>query len=119
MSIVLTLLAASALLGLAIGLIFRVWANLLAAPCIAVFSTLVLHFSGFKFAQGVLVTAACLFVSQLAYFVVASLMPRSGITGLLARDMLDNEPDEARKYDIGDQQQKRDEHPSRPSSPET
>lgn len=118
MNIVLILLAASTLLGLATGLVFKVWANLITAPLIAVVSAIVLHASGFKFAPGALVTVACLFVSQLAYIIISSVVPGAGLAHLLVRDTLDDEPDDSRQRGIPGQQEKRDEQPSRPSSPE-
>jgi hypothetical protein len=48
MIIVLVALAASALLGLATGLVFRVWANLVAAPLVALGSALALASHGFR-----------------------------------------------------------------------
>jgi hypothetical protein len=71
MIIVLVALAASALLGLATGLVFRVWANVIISPLIAVVSAIALLSHGFGFWEGVLVTIACLFISQLGYLVGA------------------------------------------------
>jgi hypothetical protein len=73
MIIVLVALAASALLGLATGLIFRVWANAIVAPLIAFGSAVFLACHGFRFWEGVLVTFTCLFISQLSYLVGAFL----------------------------------------------
>lgn len=112
MYIVLLLLAASTLLGLATGFIFRFWVNLLVAPLVAVISTIALRFYGFGFAQSVLVAVACLFISQLAYGIGSFLESEITIAKLLARDAFDYEPDDAGDHATGDKQKKRDEHPS-------
>jgi hypothetical protein len=96
MIIVLVALAVSALLGLAIGLVFRVWANAIAAPIIAFGSAIALASHGFGFFEGVLVTVACLVVSQAAYFVGAVL--KFGIADFLADDMRDDEPGDNREH---------------------
>jgi hypothetical protein len=96
MIIVLVALAVSALLGLAIGLVFRVWANAIAAPIIAFGSAIALASHGFGFFEGVLVTVACLVVSQAAYFVGAVL--KFGIADFLADDMHDDEPGDNREH---------------------
>jgi uncharacterized membrane protein len=119
MIIVLVALAASALLGLATGLVFRVWANVLVAPLIAFGSAIALASHGFGFSAGVLVTVACLIVSQVAYFVVVFLDFRAGIANFLADHVFDDEPDDNRKHDIaGEQEEERREHPSRSPPPE-
>src|SRR4030081_690670 len=120
MIIVLVALAASALLGLATGLVFRVWANVIVAPLIAFVSAIALASHGFGFSEGVLVTVACLIVSQVAYFVGLFLESRAVITSLLRDDVFDDEPDDNRERDIDDEQEeRRREHPSRPPPPET
>lgn len=67
MIIFLIALAASALLGLATGFVFRVWANLVVAPLVAFGSAVALFDHGFKSFEGILATIACLFASQAAY----------------------------------------------------
>jgi hypothetical protein len=120
MIIVLVALAASALLGLATGLVFRVWANVIVAPLVAFGSAIALASHGFGFSEGVLVTVACLIVSQVAYFVAVLLEFRAGIANSLAVDVLDDEPDDNREHDIaGEQEEERREHPSRSPPPET
>jgi uncharacterized membrane protein len=119
MIIVLVALAASALLGLATGLVFRVWANVIISPLIAVVSAVALASHGFGFSGGALVTVACLFISQVAYLVGAFLVSRARIANFLAEDVFDDEPDDHREHDIGDDQEERREHPSRSSPPET
>src|ERR1700688_1432450 len=119
MIIVLVALAASALLGLAIGLVFQVWANMIVAPLIAVVSAIALAAHGFGFSEGVLVTVACLIVSQVAYLVGLFLEVRAGIANFLADDVFDDEPDDNREHDIAGEQEERREHPSRSPPPET
>jgi hypothetical protein len=120
MIIVLVALAASALLGLAIGLVFQVWANMIVAPLIAVVSATVLASHGFGFLGGVLVTVACLVVSQVGYFVGVLLESRAGNANFLADNVFDDEPDSNREHDIaGEQEEERREHPSRSPPPET
>ena len=121
MLIVLVALAASALLGLAIGLVFQVWANMIVAPLIAVVSAIALASHGFGFSEGVLITVACLVVSQVAYLIGVFLESRAGIArNFLADDVFDDEPDDNREHDIGgEQEEERREHPSRSPPPET
>jgi hypothetical protein len=119
MIIVLVALAASALLGLATGMVFRVWANVIVGPLIAFGSAIALASHGFGFSEGVFVTVACLIVSQVAYFVVVFLEFRAGIANFLADDVFDDEPDDNREHDIAGEQEERREHPSRSPPPET
>ena len=98
MIIVLVALAVSALLGLAIGLVFRVWANAIAAPIIAFGSAIALASHGFGFFEGVLVTVACLVVSQVAYFFRLLLKSRVGIADFLADDVHDDDPGDNREH---------------------
>ncbi|SHH50777.1 hypothetical protein [Bradyrhizobium erythrophlei] len=119
MILVLVALAASALLGLATGLVFPVWANAIVGLLIAFVSATALHSHGFGFSEGVLVTVACLFVSQAAYFVGMFLESHAGIADFLSDEAFDNEPDDNRKHGIGGEQEERREHPSRSPPPET
>jgi hypothetical protein len=119
MIIVLIALAASALLGLATGFVFRVWANAIVAPLIAFVSAIVLASHGFEFWEGVLVTVACLIVSQVAYFVGLFVESRSGIANFLTDDVFDDEPGDNREHEIDGEQEERREHPSRSPPPET
>ena len=120
MIIVFVALGASALLGLATGLLFRVWANAVVAPLIALFSALALARQGFAFLEGVLVTFACLFVSQFAYLIGVFLASPSSVANYLGEDVLDEQPGENSEHGIADEQQeKRRDHPARPPPPET
>jgi hypothetical protein len=120
MIVVLVALAASALLGLATGLRFRVSANAIVAPVVAFGSALALASRGFSFLQGALVTVACLFVSQLAYLIGVALASPAGIADHLVEDVPDNQPGEDREHGVaGEQEEERGEHPPRPPPPET
>jgi len=119
MIVVLVALAASALLGLATGLVFPVWANAIVGLLIAFVSATALHSHGFGFSEGVLVTVACLFVSQAAYFVGVFLESYGGIASFLADEVFDDEPDDNGEHGIGGEQEERREHPSRSPPPET
>src|SRR6202165_5874950 len=118
MIIVLVALGASALLGLATGLVFRWWAIAVVATLVALGSALALAGPGFGFLEGVLVTFACLFVSQLAYFVGVSLESRAGIANFLTDNVFDDEPSDNREQEMaGAQEAARRGHQSRPPTP--
>jgi hypothetical protein len=120
MIIVLVALAASVLLGLATGLVFRVWANAIVGPLVALGSALALASHGFGLLEGVLVTFGCVFVSQLAYLISSFLASPASIADYLADDVSDNQPGENREHDIaGEQEEERPEDPSRPPPFET
>ncbi|MBN8992327.1 MAG: hypothetical protein J0H42_29140 [Rhizobiales bacterium] len=68
MTITLTLLIASAALGLATSFVFSVWAIVPVSLVIAIASAILLHDHDFEFAQGVSVIVGCLVTSQIAYF---------------------------------------------------
>ncbi len=118
MYLVLLLLITSALFGLVTGFVFRVWANLMVAPVIAVVATLGLRFDGFGFVACVSVTVGCLFTSQVTYL-IGSFLAGGDISDPLAREAFDDEPDNDGQHAVGGEQEKRDERPSRPPSPET
>lgn len=95
MNIVLIALTASTLLGLAIGLVFRVWIMAPIALLVAFASAIVLHSHGFGFVEGVLVTVACLFANQAAYLIAATLV--SPAPKFLTGDTVDDDPGDDRK----------------------
>ena len=97
---------------MATGLLFRAWANAIIAPIIAFDLAIALASHGFGFFEGVLVTVACLIVSQVAYFVGLFLESRVGIADL-ADYVLDDQPGDNREHEIGGEQEKRRVHPSR------
>jgi hypothetical protein len=120
MIIVLVALAASVLLGLATGLLFRVWANAIVGPVIAFGSALALASHGFGLLEGVLVTFVCVFVSQFAYLIGSFLASTASIADYLADDVSDDQPGERREHDIaGEQEQECPEDPPRPHPFET
>jgi hypothetical protein len=72
---ILTLLAVSALLGLASGLYFSWIAILVSAPILAIFSATVSQSEGFDALTGIAIVVVCLTVNQGAYLI--------GVTWLL------------------------------------
>lgn len=96
MGSVLIVVTASALLGLATGLIFRVWMMGPASLIVAIGSAIVLRLEGFGFVTGILTVTACLFISQAAYLLGVTLMSRRAISSFLADDRTDSDPDDRR-----------------------
>jgi|SRR6478672_7177645 hypothetical protein len=97
LTIVLLLLLASALVGVATGFVFRIWALVLFSPAIAVFSAIVLRAHDFGLVAGVTVIAACLAICQLAYLAATYLLHARKIS---AHDEIDGEPGEEREQKI-------------------
>jgi hypothetical protein len=91
-TIVFTLLIASALLGLVTGLIFRVWAIVLVSLPIAIFSAIFLRAHGYGFAAGVTVIIGCLVICQAAYFAGIFMRPRSYRAANLTQEEIDGDP---------------------------
>jgi hypothetical protein len=85
----LLLLLVSAILGLATGLLFRVWAFLLLSPLLAIAAAIVLHSSGLGFVAGVSLIVGCLVASQFAYLVTTFLL-HGGEASI--EDEVDGEP---------------------------
>ncbi|WP_342724878.1 hypothetical protein AAFG07_38940 [Bradyrhizobium sp. B097] len=75
MTIALTLLLTSTLVGLATSLYFRVWTLMLVSPLIAVLAAIVLQSDGYAFATGAPIVVACLAFNQIAYLAGAVLSP--------------------------------------------
>lgn len=96
MSSFLVVAAASALLGLISGLIFRVWAMAPVSLIVAVVSAVVLHLHGFGFLKGVLSVTACLFITQGSYFIASVFVARRSLPRFLAEDSVDNNPGDNR-----------------------
>jgi hypothetical protein len=69
------LLAASAIVGLILGLYFSWMAILASSLVIAFLSAAVLHNDGFGLLAGMAIIAGCLSVNQLAYLIGATLAP--------------------------------------------
>lgn len=97
MTIALVLIVASALVGIATGYVFRIWALIFIAPAIAVFSAIILRAYGFGMMAGVTVIAICLAACQLAYFAAAYLLHARAVS---AHDEVDGEPDEGSQHKI-------------------
>ncbi|WP_027521451.1 hypothetical protein [Bradyrhizobium sp. Ec3.3] len=100
MTVAVTLLLASLVVGLATGLLFRVWALALASPLVAVVSAIVLQSAGFEFFAGVSVIVGCLVVSQLAYLLATFHLHRGKLS---MEDEVDGLPGKHRQKNIRDQ----------------
>ena len=96
-------LLGSAIIGLAIGLFFRVWAIVLVSPVIAILAAIVLQASGFGFLAGVSVVTGCLVVSQIAYLLAAAFHLHKG--DISVQDEADADPGEHRYQDVRDKHQ--------------
>ena len=119
-TIIMVALAASALLGLAAGLVFRVWVNLIIAPIVAIGSALAFAFHGSGFLRGVLVTFGCLVASQVAYLVGLFMAPADDLAEHLADDEPDDQPGQSSEQCICDEDQEQDgQNPPGPLPPET
>ncbi len=89
LTIALILMCASALVGAATGLVFKIWALILISPLVAVFSAIVLRACEFGMMAGVTIVAICLAVSQLAYLAATLLLHAQDIS---SHDEVDGEP---------------------------
>ena len=104
MTFVFILLVTSAIVGLATGLVFRVWAMALVSLLVAVASAISLHAHGFGFAGGVSVTIGCLVISQIAYvagglFIVS----RSDEAKDLTQEEVDGDPNSRGEQNVYDE----------------
>jgi hypothetical protein len=108
LTIALVLIVASALVGIATGYVFRVWALVLISPFIAVFSAIILRANEFGMVGGVTVIAICLAVCQLAYLAAAYVLHARDAS---SHDEIDGEPGETSEQKI------RRQHKSRQSGP--
>ena len=97
MTIALLLMLASALVGMATGFVFKIWALILISPLIAVFSAVVLRSYGFGLVAGVTVIAVCLVICQLAYLAAAY---RRHARDISSHDEVDGEPGETSEQKI-------------------
>jgi hypothetical protein len=100
-TIILALLG-SAIIGLATGLFFRVWAMVLVSPATAVLAAIVLQASGFGFFAGVSVIVGCLVVGQIAYLLAAFCVHKGDIS---VQDEVYGDPGEHRHQDVRDKHQ--------------
>jgi hypothetical protein len=99
-TIILFLLLASAILGLATGGFFRVWALLLVSPLIAILAAIVLRSYDFGFAASVPVIVGCLVVSQIAYMAMTFHLYREKLS---VQDETDGAPSEHGEQNVRDQ----------------
>ncbi|MET4259414.1 phosphotransferase system glucose/maltose/N-acetylglucosamine-specific IIC component [Bradyrhizobium sp. S3.12.5] len=97
MTIAFVLIVASALVGVATGYVFRIWALVVISPSIAVFLAIILRIYEFGMIAGVIVIAICLAVCQLAYFAAAYFLHAREIS---THDEVDGEPGEASEQKI-------------------
>lgn len=100
MTIVLLLLVASGIAGLATGLFFRVWALLLVSPATAIVAATVLQSSEFGFWAGIPIVTACLMMGQFAYLAATFHLYRGELS---MQDETDGEPGKQSHNHIGGQ----------------
>lgn len=91
MTIAIVLIVASALVGIATGHVFRIWALVVISPLIAIVSAIVLRAYDFGLMGGVTIIAICLAASQLAYFAASYLLHAREVS---PHDEVDGEPGE-------------------------
>ncbi|SFI56019.1 hypothetical protein [Bradyrhizobium sp. cf659] len=97
MTIVFVLIVASALVGIATGYVFKIWALVVISPLIAVFSAIILRAYEFGMMAGVIVIAICLAVCQLAYLAAAYVLHARNVS---SHDEIDGEPGETPEQKI-------------------
>lgn len=97
MTIAFVLIVASALVGIATGYLFRIWALVIISPLIAVLSAIILRIHEFGMMVGVMVIAISLAVCQLAYLAAAYFLHARGVS---AHDEVDGEPGKASEQKI-------------------
>lgn len=97
MTIAFVLIVASALVGIATGCVFKIWALVVISPLIAVFSAIILRAYEFGMMAGVIVIAICLAVCQLAYFAAAYVLHARHVS---SQDEIDGEPGETGEQKI-------------------
>jgi hypothetical protein len=98
-TVALALLLASALLGLATGRFFRVWALVPLSVLIAVASTISLQARGFDFAEGVPITIGCIVIGQMAYIFAGLVLFGPHGDEDLTQDV-DDDPDDRGEHDV-------------------
>ena len=106
MTVVLLLLALSALIGFGLGTSFRWPAIVVSSAVIAVISSVILQIQGFGALPGIAIVVACLTVSQMGY-VAAFLRP-----GRLFQEQAHQGPSQGRKEDVGRKDQEHQRPPS-------
>jgi hypothetical protein len=96
------------MLGLATGLVSRVWAIALVSLLIAILSAVAFRAQGFGFAGGASVMVGCLLISQIAYLAGAAIMSRSDNAESLTQDEVDGHPNNHGEQDVSDDEKQRD-----------
>jgi hypothetical protein len=91
LTIAFLLIVASALVGIATGYVFRIWALVVISPLLAIASAIVLKSYEFGLVAGVTVIAACLATCQLAYLAATFLLHAREIS---VHDEINGEPGE-------------------------
>ncbi|MDA9510217.1 hypothetical protein XI09_37340 [Bradyrhizobium sp. CCBAU 11386] len=97
MTIAFVLIVASALVGIATGYVYKIWALVVISPLIAVFSAIILRAYEFGMMAGVIVIAICLAVCQLAYLAAAYVLHARNVS---SHDEIDGEPGETPEQKI-------------------
>lgn len=97
------LIATCSLAGLAVGLVFPVWAIAVTTVAIAVFATTVSISQGFGVMGGVALATACLVACQLSYLAGRFVSRRYGFPDLSASDEIDGDSGEPRQRSITEQ----------------
>lgn len=97
MTVAFVLIVASALVGIAAGYAFRIWALVVISPPIAVFLAMILRIYEFGMMAGVIVIAVCLAACQLAYFAAAYFLD---VRNVSAHDEVDGQPCEVSEQKI-------------------
>jgi hypothetical protein len=108
----------SALLGLVIGLVFRIRVIALLTPFIALFAAIVLHAHRYGFVDGVMVVVGSLVASQAAYIAGAFLLSRTDGNGS-AHEEPHHQPDGDGEQDVRQEDKTDDRPPSGPFTPKT
>ena len=100
MTIAFVLIVASALVGIATGYVFKIWALVVVSPLIAIFAAIILRVYEFGMLAGVTVIAGCLVICQLAYFAAAYVLHTRDAS---SHDEIDGEPGETSEQKIPSQ----------------
>lgn len=103
MTLAFILLVTSAILGLATGLVFRVWTLGLVSLLIAIASAISLRVYGFGFAAGVPVIVGCLVISQMAYIAGAFMITRSDQAEELTQEEVDGDPNSRGEQNVSNE----------------
>lgn len=99
---IITLLILSAMLGLATGLLFRIWTMAFVSLLIAIAAAVALQTDGFAMVGGIAVIVGCLVISQVAYVAGALVILRFDSSELSAQDEVDGHPDHRGKQYVRD-----------------